>query len=130
VAPLILLDTHVVAWLYAGDLERVPAAVRAEIDGADAVGASPVVALELQHLHEIERLNEPASKVVGTLERSIGLHQVDASLNEVIGRAIDLAWTRDPFDRLIAAHSATLGAPLATADQTLLSNVELAFWNQ
>ena len=42
--------------------------------------------------------------------------------------AADLTWTRDPFDRLIAAHAIVAGAPLLTADRGILENLPLATW--
>lgn len=37
------------------------------------------------------------------------------------GRATELAWTRDPFDRLILAHARLRGWRLATADDRMLA---------
>jgi PIN domain nuclease of toxin-antitoxin system len=37
--------------------------------------------------------------------------------------ALDLSWTRDPFDRLIAAHARLRGWRLATSDETLLARL-------
>jgi PIN domain nuclease of toxin-antitoxin system len=34
--------------------------------------------------------------------------------------ALGLGWTRDPFDRLLAAHASLRGWRLATADEELL----------
>ena len=127
-ASLILLDTHVVAWLYAGDTQRIPAPMRTEIDEADTIGVSPIVGLELQYLHEIERLSQSADVALSALRRSAGLRVVDASLAEVARVATGLGWTRDPFDRLIAAHATVADAPLATADQVMLANLQLARW--
>lgn len=42
--------------------------------------------------------------------------------------AAGLTWTRDPFDRLIAAHAIVAGAPLLTADRTILENLPQAVW--
>ena len=39
-------------------------------------------------------------------------------------RAIDLSWTRDPFDRLLVAHARYRGWRLATADTTLLKRLK------
>jgi PIN domain nuclease of toxin-antitoxin system len=129
VAALILLDTHVVAWLYAGAAERIPPRSRAAIDRAEALGISPMVQLELQYLYEIERVREPAEVALTSLERTVGLRVVDGSLDEVVRAALRLDWTRDPFDRLIAAHATVLDAPLATADEALRANLSLAMWN-
>jgi PIN domain nuclease of toxin-antitoxin system len=42
--------------------------------------------------------------------------------------AMSLSWTRDPFDRLIAAHAIVANSPLITADETILENLSLATW--
>jgi PIN domain nuclease of toxin-antitoxin system len=42
--------------------------------------------------------------------------------------AADLFWTRDPFDRLIAAHAIVANAPLITADAAIRENLPLATW--
>ena len=55
--------------------------------------------------------------MLAALRKSIGLKIVDISLAELIDAAQVLAWTRDPFDRLIAAHAIVANAPLVTADQ-------------
>jgi PIN domain nuclease of toxin-antitoxin system len=39
-----------------------------------------------------------------------------------------LTWTRDPFDRMIAAQAVVADAPLLTADETILDNLPLATW--
>lgn len=88
----------------------------------------PIVELELTYLYEIGRVSEPASAPLSALARSIGLQLFDASLEQVTRTAADLAWTRDPFDRLIAAHAVVAGAPLLTADETILGNLPLATW--
>jgi PIN domain nuclease of toxin-antitoxin system len=43
--------------------------------------------------------------------------------------AAGLTWTRDPFDRLIAAHAILSGAPLLTADRRILANLPQATWD-
>ena len=37
--------------------------------------------------------------------------------------ALDLTWTRDPFDRLLAAHSQYRGWRLATGDSALIDRL-------
>lgn len=125
---MILLDTHVVAWLYAGETERFPAGARRRLEEGD-LAVSPLVGLELQYLHEIGRLSEPADAVLAGLARLIGLRTADCSLAELVGHAAGLSWTRDPFDRLIAAHSIAEQAPLLTADANLAAHLSLAVWD-
>lgn len=91
-------------------------------------GICPIVELELTYLHEIGRVTEPASAPLTALGRSIGLHLSDVSFEQVTKAAANLTWTRDPFDRLIAAHAIVAGAPLLTADTRILDNLPLATW--
>lgn len=122
------LDTHVLVWLFAGDVARFPEPARERLE-TQPLGVSPMAALELQYLYETERVTEPASVVMQDLERRIGLEVVDASFSELVDRAMSLSWTRDPFDRLIAAHAAIDGAPLLTADETILASLPEAVWS-
>jgi PIN domain nuclease of toxin-antitoxin system len=63
------------------------------------------------------------------LQNDIGLEVADASVAELATAATELSWTRDPFDRLIAAHAIVANAPLVTADETIRSNLSLAVWD-
>ena len=74
-------------------------------------------------------MSEPASAPLSALRRTLGLQVADASLAELVQAATDLSWTRDPFDRLIAAHAIVANAPLVTADETILGNLSLATWS-
>lgn len=94
----------------------------------EPIAVSPVVELELAYLFEVGRVTEPPSAPLGALERALGMEVVDASLAEVIQAAGPLSWTRDPFDRLIAAHAIVANAPLVTADRTIRDNLPLATW--
>ncbi|HLG72825.1 MAG TPA: type II toxin-antitoxin system Phd/YefM family antitoxin [Chloroflexota bacterium] len=39
-----------------------------------------------------------------------------------------ITWTRDPFDRLIAAHALATDTPLLTKDETIRQHLPLAWW--
>lgn len=95
----------------------------------DIPRASPIVELELTYLYEVGRVSEPPGAPLGALRRSIGLEVADASLLNVARAAAGLTWTRDPFDRLIAAHAIVADVPLVTADRTILENLPLARWD-
>jgi PIN domain nuclease of toxin-antitoxin system len=90
---------------------------------------SPIVELELTYLHEVGRVSEPASAPLASLERAIGLRVSDVSLEDLTKAAVGLSWTRDPFDRLLAAHAIVAGVPFITADQTIRENLSLATWD-
>lgn len=94
----------------------------------EAPFVSPIVELELTYLYEVGRVTEPASAPLTALRRTIGLEIADASVAELVRAATDLSWTRDPFDRLIAAHALVSNAPLITADETIRANLSLATW--
>jgi PIN domain nuclease of toxin-antitoxin system len=89
---------------------------------------SPIVELELTYLHEVGRVTEPAEAPLGALQKTIGLQVADVPLAALVQAAAELSWTRDPFDRLIAAQAIVAGAPLVTADRTILEHMPLAAW--
>jgi len=121
------VDTHVVVWLYAGDLSRFPAETRKHLE-RDVLVISPMVILELQYLHEIGRLSVAAGEVVEYLRSKLGLRVAAIDWRSAIGFALALDWTRDPFDRLIVATAAAEGARLLTKDETILDHHAAAFW--
>lgn len=90
---------------------------------------SPLVELELAYLHEIGRARDPVPMMLAALRQSIGLEVADASLAELSRAALGLSWTRDPFDRLIAAQAIVTDTRLVTADRTILANLPLATWD-
>jgi PIN domain nuclease of toxin-antitoxin system len=109
--------------------ERLPTAAQALIDAHDRdLRFSPIAALELGYLHEVGRARDPLAVMLDALRRDIGLEVDDASFAEVARAAVGLTWTRDPFDRLIAAHAVVADATLLTADRTLLEHLPQATW--
>jgi PIN domain nuclease of toxin-antitoxin system len=124
---LIHLDTHVVCWLYAGRVEEFSAAARDALEH-DVLAVSPMVGLELQYLREIGRIRHGARRILATLRRDIGLSISDHPFASVAARAIGYRWTRDPFDRLIAAEAAAAGARLLTRDDGLRRHFSAALW--
>ena len=67
--------------------------------------------------------------MLAALRRDIGAEVADVSLATLVQTAIDLDWTRDPFDRLIAAHALVENVPLITADRTMREHLALATWD-
>ncbi len=126
-AALIYLDTHVVAWLFAGRLELLPAAVRRLLDTSELM-ISPAVELELEYLFEIQRTVKPGREVVAALNREIGLKICDLPFPQVIAAAIQQSWTRDPFDRLLVGQAAVRPAPLLTKDDAIRRHYSQAIW--
>lgn len=116
-----------VGWLYEGADQRIPAAVRDLIESGEPL-VSPIVELELTYLYEVGRVTEPATAPLTALEKTIGLKVSDVPAVALARAAAGLSWTRDPFDRLIAAQAVVVDAPLITADRTILANLPLATW--
>ncbi len=84
--------------------------------------------LELTYLKEIGRLTVDAATIVEALTDELGLGIDGSSFHDVVTTAHRLYWTRDPFDRLIAAQALTAGATLLSADRSMLDNVDVAVW--
>ncbi len=124
---MIYLDTHVVAWLYAGRADLIPPRARSLIDANDLL-ISPMVALELAYLFETGRTAEPARSVVQWLERSLGARRCDLAFADVVDGAVHENWTRDPFDRFVVSHARIREAPLLTKDRAIHTHYEGAVW--
>lgn len=124
---VIYLDTHVVVWLYAALTDKLSnKAIEAIEDNQLLI--SPMVQLELQYWKEIDRITANCALIIENLNCSLGLKICDQSFIHTVTEAIDLSWTRDPFDRLIVAQSHARKIPLLTKDQNILKNSTLAFW--
>lgn len=126
-ATLIRLDTHVVAWLHAGLVDRF-SDTAAELISACELVVSPMVDLELTHLFEIGRLRVTGADVVADLSERIGLRRSEVSVGALVAVASTLSWTRDPFDRLIVADALAAACPLLTKDEQIRARVDLARW--
>jgi PIN domain nuclease of toxin-antitoxin system len=58
----------------------------------------------------------------------IGLKLDECSLTSVIQKAMLIDWTRDPFDRLIVAHTMAKESKLLTKDEKILHHFGDALW--
>jgi PIN domain nuclease of toxin-antitoxin system len=126
-SPMIHLDTHVVVWLYAGEIDRFPPYAAALLRAHRPL-ASPMVRVELSFLHEIGRITVDAATILDALRIDLDLGVAGGHFETVAARAMGLSFTRDPFDRLIAAHALADDLPLITKDRTLLARCPVAVW--
>ena len=124
---MIRLDTHVVVWLYAGDIARLGSAPRDTLKH-DTVCISPMVELELTFLHEVGRLTVTGAHIVDDLRDRIGLRTSTESMSTVATAAATIPWTRDPFGRMIVADAVAANTRLVTKDESILANLALARW--
>jgi len=127
VASLTHLDTHVLVWLYVPAPEKLSATARQHLE-SDELAVSPMAVLELTFLHEIGRLRVDGPTVLASLQDELGVAVDRTPFADVVAAAQELTWTRDPFDRLIAAHAAEARASLLTKDETLHARAQGAIW--
>ena len=121
------LDTHAVVWLYAGELDRFPTSAVNRIEGNDLI-ISPAVLLELQFLKEIKRITADSMLILQTLEETLGLQMCSLEFSKVVIGALSQSWTRDPFDRIIAAQALVRNELLLTKDRAIHRNCSVACW--
>ncbi len=125
---MIHLDTHTVAWLYAKELNRFTRAALESLEGNDLL-ISPMVALELEYLHEIGRIRVNSRVICDSLGKAVGLRVCENPFPLIARLAMEQTWTRDPFDRIIVAQAKLAEAPLLTKDATVRKHYKKAFWD-
>lgn len=114
-----LLDTHFLLWVVLGSprISEFP-----WLDRYRPWGVSPVSFLEIQYLSEVGRVAVRNPQFAETVMRDPRFIVDEVPLLALIRHAYDLAWTRDPFNRLLSAHSATRRIPLCTTDRVVQGN--------
>ncbi|MBI4412305.1 MAG: PIN domain-containing protein [Deltaproteobacteria bacterium] len=112
-ASSVLIDTHVLIWVLtkSGKLKGLP-----WIDRFSVLTVSPISLLEIRLLREIRRLSVDFTEILANLKQDERFCIDNASLDELCATAYDLSWTRDPFDRLLVAHSIVSDLPFGTED--------------
>lgn len=114
---VILLDTNAMIWLAtdhrrARPLERFP-----------RLYVSPAAILEIQFLVEIGKLTFASGLSADSLADDERWRLDEPPAGRWFTTACEIGWTRDPFDRLLAAHARVRAWRLATADDLLLENL-------
>lgn len=114
---VILLDTNALIWLGQGHT-RVRALAR-----FPRLYVSPASMLELQFLVEAGRLRLAPGQSVFTIPDDPRWMLDDPPSWKWFSSAAEVAWTRDPFDRLIVGHARLRGWKLATSDTVLIEQL-------
>lgn len=125
---MIFLDTHTALFL-AGDKKKIPKRVHRYLE-SDELVLSPMARLEFDVLHEIGRLKVEPAVLMEQLRQEQDVWIETEGWARAAEIAQVLSWTRDPFDRLIAAHAMARSAPLMTRDALILEHYSLAFWEE
>ncbi len=116
-ASVILLDTHAAIWMAQGHRRGRPLAQFPRLY------LSPVSVLEVQFLAEAGRLRLAGGRPAMALASDDRWRLDEPPAAKWVALACDLGWTRDPFDRLLAAHALLRGWKLATGDAVLLDRL-------
>ncbi len=114
-----LIDTHFLIWVVLGSqrLAKFPWLGRYR-----PWGVSPVSLLEIQYLAEVGRLEVQNPELTDSVLNDPRFIVDEVPLLALIQHAIPLTWTRDPFDRLLVAHSRARRVPLCTVDRSIRTN--------
>lgn len=129
----LLLDTHVLYWLWAGTTERISTRARAAIDGADELLVAAISWYELSLLFERGRI-EPVDTSAESALASMTERVTTAPLTwRIAQRAAELERTvefpRDPADRLIFATASERSIRLVTGDGRMRRfSAEVCLW--
>jgi len=115
------LDTHIAIWLYEKRLDLLSEKAKHYIEKNDLF-ISPVVKLEIEYLFEIEKIKDNSDTIYSFLERNIDLKIENSSFPEIIKISLNEKWTRDPFDRIIVAHSKLKDYTLISKDKKINKN--------
>jgi PIN domain nuclease of toxin-antitoxin system len=117
-----LLDTHFVVWIVTNSkrLRNYP-----WLKEYEPCGVSPVSLLEIQLLSEAGRRHLDNPRFAQTLMSDPRFEIDEAPMVALIQKSLSLGWTRDPFDRLIAAHSQVRRVPLCSIDFLMLQHHKL-----
>ena len=112
----LLLDTHFLIWVALGSrrLAQFP-----WVERYRPWGVSPVSFLEVQFLAEIGRLSVRNPAFTDTVMADPRFTVDDIPLVTLVRHALRPHWTRDPFDRLLVAHSAARRVALCTTDRLI-----------
>ena len=124
---MIYLDTHILVWLYAGEVGRLSAVGQQLLRQHDLL-VSPIVSLEVQYLYEIQRIQVDAPTLMADLRYRLGMKVCEKPFDRVVERSWQYDWTRDPFDRLIVAQASLDDDLLLTKDETIRAHYLFARW--
>lgn len=112
----VLLDTHFLVWtvLELPRLDDFP-----WLDRYRPWGVSPISFLEIQFLAEVGKLKVKQTEFIEAVGGDSRFIIDEVPLFSLMRQALAHSWTRDPFDRLLAAHSSARRLPLCTLDRRL-----------
>jgi PIN domain nuclease of toxin-antitoxin system len=114
---VILLDTNAMIWLAQNHRRVRP------LRGVQRLHVSPASILEIQYLAEAGRLRLATGLSLDAITHDARWRLDEPPAADWFLAACEFSWTRDPFDRLLAAHTRLRGWRLATADDELIDRL-------
>ena len=111
-----LLDTHFLIWIVLGSAR---ASEFPWLERYRPWGISPISFLEIQFLSEIGRLEVNNPDFTEAVLSDVRFIVDEVPLLPLVRHSLAMTWTRDPFDRLLAAHSTARRVPLCTTDRAI-----------
>lgn len=118
-AASVLLDTHVLLWILSGSKKLK---TLSWLKNFPHWMVSPISLLEMKFLKEAGRLEVDFEPVISRLKQDERFRIDSIPLEDICEAAFGLVWTRDPFDRLLVAHSMAASFPLGTCDTLIQKN--------
>jgi PIN domain nuclease of toxin-antitoxin system len=124
----LFLDTNALILFHQGDQKIISRNAVKYFDEADELYISPIVLLELQYLKEVGRIRYSANAIIDYMHNVHGIEVEEQGFSSAVRSALQLSWTRDPFDRIITAHASIYEAWLLTKDDQIRSHYDKAVW--
>ncbi len=124
---IVFLDTHVVIWLYSGQLDLFnPRALK--LINEKQLCISHITRLEIMYLKEIGRVKVDPSVIIDSLVNEIGLTFSENRIERIVTQAIYLNFTGDPFDRIIVADASINNSIIISKDENIKKHYKNTFW--
>ena len=126
---LVFLDTNAVIFLCASNQKEFsPKIIEILQNNSNHLFISPLVALELEYLHEVKKLSQSSAHILDHLEKVSAVKMYSSNFAEIFETARNEKWTRDVFDRVITATAKYENAILITKDRNIRKHYKKAIW--
>lgn len=123
------LDTNIVIFLYEKNTTMLSEEICDILDSYEnTFYISHITNLELQYLFEIQKIIISPEEIISSIQSLFPIEYSSKNISKIIEKANTLSWTRDPFDRIIAANALIENMPLITSDRNILAHCKSAIW--